>query len=133
MFDISDLILKQAQPCLVSLVLHHLSLKFETSGEEIEPTLHLVHIYFDTATFDNVERDQKVKFQAQLGLIGGTMGLLTGFSIISGIETIYFLFRLSSTYNISKKIFFLLFRLVISLKMRKSAKANIAPQPQKKI
>ena len=108
MSDISDLILKQAQPCLVSLVLHHLSLKFETSGEEIEPTLHLVHIYFDTATFDNVEKDQKVKFQAQLGLIGGTMGLLTGFSIISGIETIYFLFRLSSTYNISKKIFFLI-------------------------
>ena len=80
---------------MVSLVLHHLSLKFETSGEEIEPTLHLVHIYFDTATFDNVERDQKVKFQAQLGLIGGTMGLLTGFSIISGIEIIYFLIRLT--------------------------------------
>ena len=98
----------QAQPCLVSLLLHHLNVEFETSGEELEPTLHLVHIYFDTATFDNVERDQKVKFEAQLGLIGGTMGLLTGFSIISGIETIYFLFRLSSTYNISKKIFFLI-------------------------
>ena len=102
MFDISDLILKQAQPCLVSLVLHHLNVEFETSGEELEPTLHLVHIYFDTATFDNVERDQKVKFEAQLGLIGGTMGLLTGFSIISGIEIIYFLIRLTSTYKISQ-------------------------------
>ena len=103
MSDISDLILKQAQPCLVSLVLHHLNVEFETSGEELEPTLHLVHIYFDTATFDNVERDQRVKFEAQISLVGGTMGLLTGFSIISGIETIYFLFRLSSTYKISKK------------------------------
>ena len=31
--------------------------------------------------------------EAQLGLIGGTMGLLTGFSILSGVEIIYFLLR----------------------------------------
>ena len=31
--------------------------------------------------------------EAQLGLIGGTMGLLTGFSILSGIEIIYYLLR----------------------------------------
>ena len=31
--------------------------------------------------------------EAQLGLIGGTMGLLTGFSILSGVEIVYFLFR----------------------------------------
>ena len=28
---------------------------------------------------------------AQLGLIGGTMGLFTGFSILSGIEILYFI------------------------------------------
>ena len=27
---------------------------------------------------------------AQLGVIGGTMGLFTGFSILSGIEIVYF-------------------------------------------
>ena len=32
--------------------------------------------------------------EAQLGLIGGTMGLLTGFSILSGVEIVYFLIRL---------------------------------------
>ena len=31
--------------------------------------------------------------EAQLGLIGGTMGLLTGFSILSGVEIIYYLPR----------------------------------------
>ena len=31
--------------------------------------------------------------EAQLGLIGGTMGLLTGFSILSGVEIIYYFFR----------------------------------------
>ena len=57
-------------------------------------TLQLVQIYFETATFDDIERDKKIKTEAQLSLIGGTMGLLTGFSIISGIEIIFYLFRL---------------------------------------
>ena len=68
------------------------------SGEELpESTLQLVQIYFDTATFDNIEKDKKIKTEAQLSLIGGTMGLLTGFSIISGVEIIFFLFKLISS------------------------------------
>ena len=63
-------------------------------GEELPPsTLQLVEIYFDTATFDDIERDKKIKTEAQLSLIGGTMGLLTGFSIISGVEIVFFLIR----------------------------------------
>ena len=51
-------------------------------GEELPlSTLQLVEIYFDTATFDDIERDKKIKTEAQLSLIGGT-SLLTGFSII---------------------------------------------------
>ena len=53
----------------------------------------MVEIYFDTATFDDIEKDKKIKTEAQLSLIGGTMGLLTGFSILSGVEIIYFIFR----------------------------------------
>ena len=75
-------------------------------GEELSPsTLQLVEIYFDTATFDNIERDKKIKTEAQLSLIGGTMGLLTGFSIISGVEIVFFLIRsavmLALTLNIN--------------------------------
>ena len=62
-------------------------------GEEIGSTLQLVVIYFDTATFDDIERDKKVKIEAQLSLIRGSMGLLTGFSIISGIEIIFLFLR----------------------------------------
>ena len=68
------------------------------SGEELEATLQLVQIYFDTATFDDIERDKKIKIEAQLSLIGGTMGLLTGFSIISGVEILYF--GVKSIFNI---------------------------------
>ena len=60
--------------------------------------MKLVQIYFDTATFDEIELDEKVKFTAALSLIGGTMGLLTGFSIISGVEIIFFLFKLINPY-----------------------------------
>ena len=51
----------------------------------------MIQIYFDTATYDEIERDVKVTINAQLGLIGGTMGLLTGFSILSAVEIIYYL------------------------------------------
>ena len=62
------------------------------SGEELaNSTLGIVQIFFDTATFDNIKRDKKVKVEAQLSLIGGTMGLLTGFSIISGVEIVFFI------------------------------------------
>ena len=61
------------------------------AGEELPTsTLRVVQIFFDTATFDNIEKDKKVKVEGQVSLIGGTMGLLTGFSIISGVEIIYF-------------------------------------------
>ena len=64
------------------------------SGYELsQSTLQLVEVRFETATFDDIERDKKIKTEAQLSLIGGTMGLLTGFSIISGVEIIFFLFR----------------------------------------
>ena len=65
------------------------------SGNQVaHSALQIVQIQFDTATFDNVERDKKIKTEAQLSLIGGTMGLLTGFSIISGVEIVFFLFKL---------------------------------------
>ena len=53
----------------------------------------MVQIYFDTATYDEIERDVKVTLEAQLGLIGGTMGLLTGFSILSGVEILYYFLK----------------------------------------
>ena len=35
----------------------------------------------------------QVTTEAQLGLIGGTMGLLTGFSLLSGIEILYYVLK----------------------------------------
>ena len=52
--------------------------------------LRLVRIYFDTPTFDIITKDRSAKFVDMLSAIGGTMGLLTGFSIISGVEIMYF-------------------------------------------
>ena len=71
-------------------------LQNQVSGRELDKsTIQLVEIYFDTATFDDIKRDKKIKTEAQLSLIGGTMGLLTGFSIISGVEIVLFFLRLT--------------------------------------
>ena len=64
--------------------------------------LQVIQIYFDTATYDTIERDVKVTVNAQLGLIGGTMGLLTGFSILSGVEIIYYLGRFFMSLRINR-------------------------------
>ena len=62
----------------------------------MEPDLKYVRIYFDTATFDRIEKDRAAKFVDMLSAIGGTMGLLTGFSIISGVEIVYFIIKVFS-------------------------------------
>ena len=72
-----------------------------------ESTLKLVQIFFDTASFDEIERDTEIKLTNQISLVGGTMGLFTGFSIISGIELIYFVakvfFRSTATSLVKEK------------------------------
>ena len=55
--------------------------------------LRMVRIYFETPTFDKITKDRAAKFVSILSAIGGTMGLLTGFSIISGVEIFYFILK----------------------------------------
>ena len=49
-----------------------------------------VRIYFDATTFDIITKDRAAKFVDMISAIGGTLGLLTGFSIISAFEIVYF-------------------------------------------
>ena len=52
-------------------------------------------ITFKTPKFEKITKDRSAKFVDILSAIGGTMGLLTGFSIISGVEILYFIFKLA--------------------------------------
>ena len=58
--------------------------------------LDFVRIYFDTPTFDRITKDSKMKLSDMVGTVGGTMGLLTGFSIISAVEILYFAAKILS-------------------------------------
>ena len=60
----------------------YLSFNSVSASPKAFPPLSLVEIYFVPASYDEIERDRKLTVEAQLGLIGGTMGLLTGFSIL---------------------------------------------------
>ena len=57
--------------------------------------MRFVRIFFDTPTFERVKKDRSAKFVDKLSAIGGTMGLLTGFSIISAVEIAYFGFKIA--------------------------------------
>ena len=63
--------------------------------------MRFVRIYFGTQTFDKIEKDRAAKFEDMLSAIGGTMGLLTGFSIISAVEILYF--AATFIWNLLKK------------------------------
>ena len=56
--------------------------------------LILVQIYFDTALFDKISQDKKATFETHISVLGGTLGLFSGFSVLSAIEIVYYLFKL---------------------------------------
>ena len=58
--------------------------------DDSELNLRFLRIYFYATTFDRITKDRAAKFEDILSAIGGTMGLLTGFSIISAVEIVYF-------------------------------------------
>ena len=64
------------------------------SDYEFDTKLHYVKIMFKTPKFERITKDRAAKFVDMLSAIGGTIGLLTGFSIISGIEIIYFTIKI---------------------------------------
>ena len=62
----------------------------------ISGILKLTVIRMITFFFKLIFRDEcfQVTFESSLAMIGGTMGLLTGFSILSGVEIIFFLIKI---------------------------------------
>ena len=68
--------------------------------------LRFVRIYFDATSFDVIEKDRAAKFVDIISAIGGTLGLFTGFSIISAVEIIFFgiklFYKAVHTYCCSK-------------------------------
>ena len=64
--------------------------------------LRVVRIFFDTPVFDKITKDRAAKFVDMLSAIGGTMGLLTGFSVISAVEIGYFAIKIARNICITK-------------------------------
>ena len=66
--------------------------------------LSSLKIYFKTPKFEKITKDRAAKFVDKLSAVGGTMGLLTGFSIISGVEIIYFAAKIGFNYIFRLKL-----------------------------
>ena len=74
----------------MQLPLHLKTINIHILDYQWKNLLRFVRIYFDTPTFDRITKDRAAKFVDMLSAIGGTMGLLTGFSLISAVEIGYF-------------------------------------------
>ena len=83
-------------------ILYIKKLKLTPLEMQHNTTLKFVRIYFDTPTFDKITKDKAVKNMDILSAIGGTMGLLTGFSIISGVEILYYATKLLTHFVIKQ-------------------------------
>ena len=60
--------------------------------------LQYVRIHFRAPVYSLVTKDRAAKFTDMFSEIGGTMGLLTGFSIISAVEIVYFVIKISFSF-----------------------------------
>ena len=63
---------------------------FNFLGFKRQNKLRWVKIHFATPTFNLVTKDEKDNFEAKLSAIGGTLGLFTGFSVLTALEIFYF-------------------------------------------
>ena len=54
-----------------------------------------MNIFFNTPTVDRITKDAKTNIMIQISVIRGTLGLFTGFSIMSGVEILYFVVRIA--------------------------------------
>ena len=71
----------------------------------MDAKLRYIRIYFTrTPYYDKIVKDTSAKFVDMLSAIGGTMGLLTGFSIISAVEIIYFALKIVYHFAIKPQI-----------------------------
>ena len=80
---------------------YHIFSKIICLAYEWKNKLRFVRIYFDTPTFDRIIKDAAVKPADMISTFGGTMGLFTGFSLISAVEFCYFAVQI--LYNVIKK------------------------------
>ena len=85
-----------------NLVLENTNNGYEAVPLPYHP-LQVVQIYFNTDTYDNIVNDVSVTLADQLSAIGGTMGLFTGFSILSAVEIVYFSMKFCSSFVSCRK------------------------------
>ena len=78
-------------PKAISLVKINPKLFIELFLEySLRQKLRYIKIYFTSNIFDIVTKERAATFVDMISEIGGTMGLLTGFSIITAVEIVYF-------------------------------------------
>ena len=108
-FNIRDSkLLLRLQTSLVFFIFAKFKLSISSGLRRRKMQFKYVRIYFDATTFDIVTKDRAAKFVDMISALGGTLGLFTGFSIISAFEIVFFgikiIFETFSAKNDKKKV-----------------------------
>ena len=64
------------------------------SERSLPYNLQVLMVGIGSATYDQIEYDLAFTLEGALGLVGGTMGLFSGFSVLSGVEIVFYLAKL---------------------------------------
>jgi hypothetical protein len=63
-----------------------------------EGRMTILTFYFDDNFILTITRDAKTNFEAKVALIGGTLGLFTGFSFVSLYEMFYLIYKVARDF-----------------------------------
>ena len=98
---ISSFLKLQYLSFILKFAFEDLYLANKRKNQLIKTNLHVVNVFFWTETFNKILKEERAKFVDKISAVGGTMGLFTGFSILSGVEILYLIWRIirKGVYN----------------------------------
>ena len=77
----------------VTKTLHNLTNNDELVEERFRKDISVLNFFFDTPIITQIGLEMRVSLFDKLSAIGGTLGLYTGISIITMIETVWWLIQ----------------------------------------
>ena len=77
----------------VAKAVNNLTSNEELAQERFKRDISVLNFFFDTPIITQMGREMRVSMFDKLSAIGGTLGLYTGISIITIVETVWWLVR----------------------------------------
>ena len=88
-------------------IFHSSNISRQTSldkNEQFELRFAIINFYFIEPYVTKIVKDAKISILGKMANVGGTLGLMTGFSLVSMFEIAYFFIRVCKRLRVSGEI-----------------------------